>query len=54
MPRAGAPALRKAEKPRRERAARHAGEDAKWLAVHAAVVVVLAYQRAKCDGRERR
>jgi len=54
MPRAGAPAVRKAEKPRHERAARHAGEDERSLAAHDAVVAVRDYQHVKFDVRELR
>jgi len=53
MPRAAAPALRKAKKPRLEHPARHAGDD-RLLELHAAVVAMLEFQRAKFDVRERR
>ena len=54
MPRAGAPAVRKAEMPRLEHPARHAGEDDRLLELHAADVAEIDIRRVKCDVRERR
>ena len=53
MPRGGAPALRKAEKPRLERPARHAGEDERLLELHDGVVAVREFQRAKLVASQR-
>ncbi|HEX3252002.1 MAG TPA: hypothetical protein VHS05_21375 [Pyrinomonadaceae bacterium] len=51
-PRAAAPAVRKAEKPRLERPARHAVVDDRSLEVLVAVVAVLDFRRVKLVARQ--